>query len=449
MTTQRASASAPTLQPPWPTDAASHRELAQACRASSDPLGELAHRIAVESLQASAEGRTPEEPRALLNVATGYFMKGDDASAERWYRLALHLDPGLAEAHLNLAAIHASRGDQSGADAHRDRAYRIQRVFEEAIAAPARRLLLLCAGRGPANVPFETLLAGGRSHRIKYAIDCANEEEDAGLPAFDLVFNAVGDADIGPALDARLTRFAAACARPLMNRPQAVQATRRDRLATLLGPLDNLVLAACRRDETTPDSDAALQGRLDAASIDGPVLLRPIGSHGGAGLVRCEDLRSLADALAKIGGPHYLTRFIDYRSADGFFRKYRLVYIGGRAWPYHLAISPHWMVHYVSADMPSHAWKLEEERAFLTDWRGVLGPRAAAAVDAIGHRLDLDYAGVDLGLLPGGQVLVFEANATMLVHGERPLGPLAYRNAAVRDIAEAFERWQQRRLQAS
>jgi glutathione synthase/RimK-type ligase-like ATP-grasp enzyme len=62
-----------------------------------------------------------------------------------------------------------------------------------------------------------------------------------------------------------------------------------------------------------------------------------------------------------------------------------------------------------------------------------------AAVTAIGQRLDLDYAGVDFTRLPDGRVLVFEANATMLVHRERPGGPLAHKNPHVERIVAAFE----------
>jgi hypothetical protein len=41
-------------------------------------------------------------------------------------------------------------------------------------------------------------------------------------------------------------------------------------------------------------------------------------------------------------------------------------------------------------------------------------------------------------VLPDGRLLVFEANATMLVHPEQE-GCFAYRNPAVADIQAAFE----------
>jgi glutathione synthase/RimK-type ligase-like ATP-grasp enzyme len=428
------------LVPAQSTDPEVHLRLAETRRREGDELAALAHLIAAQTLQARAG-----PPLELLNVATGYFMKGDHATAQGWYELALHLEPGLAAAHLNLAAIHAQRGDAAAAQASRDRAYAIQRVFAEPVPDPARQLLVLCAGRGASNVPFESLLAGGRSSRIKYAIDCATVAEDALLPPFDLVFNAVGDADIAPALATRLANFAAGCRQPLMNRPEAVQTTRRDRLAALLTGLDGVVLAPCSRHLRAAASRTALRARLARARIGWPVLARPVASHGGAGLVRCDDMAALEAAISGIDGPHYLTGYVDSCSADAHFRKYRMVFVGGEPLPYHLAISPHWMVHYFSAGMPGQAWKLDEERRFLDDPRKALGPVATAAIAAIGQRLELDYAGVDFALLPDGRVLVFEANATMLVHTERPGGPLAHRNAAVSQIALAFERLQGRR----
>ncbi len=73
-----------------------------------------------------------------------------------------------------------------------------------------------------------------------------------------------------------------------------------------------------------------------------------------------------------------------------------------------------------------------------------MGARAWAAIARIGERLDLDYCGLDFSVQADGRVLVFEANATMLVHPEDEDGPLADKNPAVKRITDAF----QARLQA-
>jgi tetratricopeptide (TPR) repeat protein len=422
-----------------PKDPAVHRAMAAARAAGGDELDKLAHLIAAQALEAHAAGSPGSSTAELCKVATGYFMKGDHASAERWYRLLLMLEPGLAAAHQNLAAIHADRGDFAEAEACRQRAYAIQRVFVEPVDAPVRQLLILCAGQSAGNVPFETLLSSGRSSRIKYVIDFAAEEEDGQLPSFDLVFNAIGEPDVAAPLAARLDRFAARCGRLVLNHGAAVVRTQRHRLAELLGDIPDVALAPCSRHEMAPTSRIDLLERLAQGGLALPVLVRPIATHGGQGLVRCESLEQLELALQRIEGAHYLTAFHDLRSADGHCRKYRIVFVDRKPYAYHLAISTQWMVHYFSADMAAHPWKIDEERRFLDDAGAALGEKAMSAIAAIGRRLDLDYAGIDFTTLPDGRVFVFEANATMLVHFERSNGALAYRNAHVQRIVDAFE----------
>lgn len=417
-----------------------HLELSESSRAAGNALAALAHAIAAHALRAHARGMTAGSPQALAVVATKYLKMRDYASAQYWYELIIRVDPRVAIAHLNLAAIHSLRGDETTARPYRERAYALQRVFVEPIDNPTRVLLVLCAGRSVCNVPYESLLNAGRSTVIKYAIDSADESEDAMLPPFDVVFNAIGDADVERQTIERLSRFAVTCNRPLLNRPDAVHGSRRDLLCASLARLDDVVVAPCCRLHEPVLSRDALMARLVQAGIDGwPVLARPVATHGGLGLHYCEGIEALEQAIGGIAGPLYLMRYIDYRSADGHYRKYRLIYVDGVPHAYHLAISSHWMVHYVTSDMPTSAWKQEEERRFLADPKGVLGERVMAVVARIGRELELEFAGIDLSILPNGRALVFEANAMMHVRGEPGEGPLAYRNPVFNRIALAFD----------
>ncbi|TKC87815.1 tetratricopeptide repeat protein [Trinickia terrae] len=421
-----------------PQDAALHRSLADALRSQGDELGALAHSIAAQTLEARAAGSPDVSAGDLCMVATGYFMKGDTEAAVRWYRLVLAIDPNVAVAYQNLAAIHADEGRFAEAEACRAKAYAIQRVFVERAGDPVRDVLILCTGQGAGNVPFDALLPSAACGRIKYAIDYARDEEDAQLPPYDLVFNAIGDPDVAAPLMARLERFAARCERALLNPPAAIARTFRDRLPGLLRDLDGVAAAACVRAEAAPASRDALLQWLAAAGIVLPVLARPTATHGGEGLARCDSLDALQAKLKTLDGTHYMTAFVDTHSADGYYRKYRMIFVDREPYPYHLAISPHWMVHYFSAEMEQHAWKLDEERRFLEDPRAALGDRAMAAIAAIARRLDLDYGGIDFTVLPDGRVFVFEANATMLAHYERSDGVLAHKNKHVQRIVDAF-----------
>jgi hypothetical protein len=339
-------------------------------------------------------------------------MKGDHPRAQYWYELALDLDPAQSRAWQNLVEIHARAGRPDLAEHCRTKAYALQRIFVEEADRPARRVLLLCSGRAAGNVPFDLLVPPTKNTRIKYAIDYAAEAEDARLPDADLAFNAIGEPDVAEPITTRLRAFARRYAKPLLNAPDRVAATRRDRLP------------------------ASIEG---IAGLGFPLLARPASSHGGVGLTRCASADELDAALSRLHGPCYLSTYRDHRGADGHYRKYRVMYVDRVPYPYHLAISPHWMVHYYSAEMIEHAWKLEEEMRFLVDPLAALGARAWAALAELGRRFDLDYAGVDFTIMPDRGIFVFEANATMLAHRERPDGPLARKNFYVQHIADAFD----------
>jgi hypothetical protein len=86
------------------------------------------------------------------------------------------------------------------------------------------------------------------------------------------------------------------------------------------------------------------------------------------------------------------------------------------------------------ADFPEHR---AEDAAFLADMPGVLGARAMDALKSIQNTLGLDYAGIDFGLSRNGELLLFEANATMVVNPPEPDERWAYRRPAAERIFAA------------
>ncbi len=58
----------------------------------------------------------------------------------------------------------------------------------------------------------------------------------------------------------------------------------------------------------------------------------------------------------------------------GTIAKYRVMMIGGWLYPLHLAISAHWKIHYVTADMTENAEHRAEEAKFLRGYAGRAGP---------------------------------------------------------------------------
>jgi glutathione synthase/RimK-type ligase-like ATP-grasp enzyme len=416
-----------------PENPARYRALAEAYRQQ----GEAAEAMAAELAAAALEARAP---LALYNIATACFEAGQRRHAKRWYRLALRLDPALIGAHRNLAAILDAEGETAEAERHRSAAYRRQSIFvEEAPAATRRALILAVAGYG--NVPVGDLFPSDRTTRIIWFVDYARAGDAQRLPPHDVIFNAAGDPDRTGPLAPEVERFLARRTAPLLNPPAMVARTQRHRLPELLAGIDGVVVPPVLRLERKVLGDPAA-----AAAIGFPLILRPAGAHGGQGVRRIETPAELAAADLGQAQAFYLTAWRDYRSSDGYFRKYRAIFIDREPYPYHLAIAQHWLVHYFSADMLHPSWKRAEEERFLADPARPLGRGGMAALAAIARRLDLDFCGIDFSLDAEGRILVFEANATMLVHLRDAAETFPYKHVHVPKIFAAFSAMIERRV---
>lgn len=114
--------------------------------------------------------------------------------------------------------------------------------------------------------------------------------------------------------------------------------------------------------------------------------------------------------------------------------------INGQIYPLHVAISSHWKIHYFTAEMAGDHEHRAEDAAFLENMPGVLGSVAMKALGQIQSTLGLDYGGIDFGLNARGEVLVFEANATMVVNMPEPGERWDYRRPACKRIFAAVHR---------
>jgi len=395
---------------------------------------ELDRLAPAETRLARAIELDPANKEAHAALSTLY-CRADRFEAGRESALnALKLDPHLLVAHQNLAAIFAREGREDEARRHRDLAYGTRNLFVSAAPEPLQRVLVLMSADA-GNTPDRYLLPADRYSRIRWFIEYAREAQFAALPDYDVVFNAIADPDLTARTAPNVAAFLQTCARPVLNPPDRISRTSRDQTARLLAGIEDLVVPQTARLDAGTLAKHGLVQAARLAGVEPPFLVRPIGSHGGQGLALITDGDDSAGAAT---GDAYVTAFHDFRSGDGLYRKYRMIFVDRRPLPYHLAIGPHWMVHYEKSGTADHPDRLAEERRFLADPEGVLGGAAMAAIRAIGEAIDLDFCGLDFSLTPDGRVLVFEANATMLVHPEVADGPLAYKNALIEPIFAAF-----------
>ena len=384
-----------------------------------------------------AEALEQDSAPGLCNIGIAYAKKNRFKQAEKWYRLALMLDGELGVAHQNLAAILRQNGLWAEAGDHYERSYRRQALFiDEAEVAPARRHILIFCSARPGSVPFDYLIPTSVNTRIKWVIELAPEQA---LPHYDVVFNAISDADVALYSRVEVERFLASNHKPWLNRPERVILTGRDHAAALLDGIQGIQIPAVARWQRGQDGAAMDAHALIADKrLSYPVIVRPVGGHGGEGVTLLQSPQEVLPATT--ADAVYLINYNEYRSNDGYFRKYRVIFVDRIPYPYHLAIGSHWLAHYDTADMLNPAWKIRDEARFLSDPIGVLGQAGWAALGAIAKRIDLDYCGIDFSLLPNGELLIFEANATMLVHPEDIDGPLNFKNPYVQTILDAFER---------
>jgi glutathione synthase/RimK-type ligase-like ATP-grasp enzyme len=253
---------------------------------------------------------------------------------------------------------------------------------------------------------------------------------DFPLPPHALIFNAIGDADLCSAALAAAEQVVTRSKAAVINPPARVGRTGRAANAARFSAIPNVRaprILALRREEMS-----------GAKALAFPLLLRSQGFHTGQHFVRVERPEGLEAAAAGLPGETLLViEFLDARRPDGLARKYRVMCIAGALYPMHLAICADWKVHYFTADMAANAAYREEERHFLEDMPAVLGARAVATLLRVAESLGLDYCGIDFALDDAGSVLLFEANATMVIIPPPPEPMWDYRRAPVERALDA------------
>lgn len=394
------------------------------------------YRTAARTAFAEAVARHPGDAASHANLGRALLDAGDFPAAREQFEAALRIEPADAGAHQGLAYALMELGDEAGAEGHRRRGFEDRPMAPlpyRGEGSPVRLLLLISALGG--NIPVRNLL----DDRVFETTVLAPEfyPSDAPLPPHQVVFNAIGDADLdAPALQAAERLLAGTAAR-VINRPAAVIQTGRanhGRLRGVPGVRIPRTEILPREALCLPDAEEELARRGFAF----PLLVRTPGFQTGRHFVRVERPGDLPPAIADLPGRNLLViEFLNARGAGGKVRKYRVMTIGGRLFPLHLAVSANWKVHYFTADMADRPEHRAEDAAFLADMPVVLGLRAMQALSEIQAILGLDYGGIDFGLSAEGEVLLFEANAAMVVNPPDPDARWAYRRPAVERIFAA------------
>ena len=304
-------------------------------------------------------------------------------------------------------------------------------------AAPRLRMLALAApGDIGVNTPLEFLLEGS-----DIALDTLYVVPGrvGALPEFDLAIVTVGEAVAHRAVLAEIRRLAARSHVPVLNDPDRVQLLARDRLPALLADVRGLFVPPSLQVAREKVARAAERVAEAIAGCGFPLIVRPIDSHAGRGLARIEAAAELRAYLGARAEAHFfIAPYIDYRIADGLYRKYRIAFIGGRPFACHMAIADQWMIYYLNAGMRESATKRAEEAQFMRDFDADFARRHAGALAAIADRVGLDYFAIDCAELADGRLLLFEADVAMIVHAMDPPDIFPYKGPQMRKLFGAF-----------
>ena len=375
----------------------------------------------------------PVDPVALVNHAHLLAETGDDDGAIFAYGAALTAQPDFFHAYIGLAAVWTRRGEPDLAQEYLDRAFAEPKAWTVPYrggGAPLNVLLLVSAFGGDmvTNLFFDDRVV----QKAVLVADSVRGPLD--IPPYHVLFNAIGDADrCAPSLE-RARAIADASPAAIVNHPARVLRTGRVEIMQRLHGIAGIRVPRTERiarDELTAET-------LLARGFTFPLLLRSPGHHQGDHFALVPAAAAVADVAAELPGRDlFAIEYLDARAADGDVRTYRVVSVDGKLFPVHAATAPQWNVHDFTGDMVDRPGHRAEEERFLADVASVVGEQGLLSLTAICAMMDLDYCGVDFGIAPNGELLIFEANATMAVYPPEAGGIAEYRRIAADRIIAA------------
>ena len=316
---------------------------------------------------------------------------------------------------------------------------------------PSLRVLALAAAMDMGgNTPIEFLLENSGIELLTLYV-VAGVELPVPLPDHDVAIVIASDSDQCREALRKIEVAASRWPRPLLNPPRFVGNLDRDKLYRLLCGIEGLDIPV-----TASATRAQLQelaqpnaGLADiAAEFEFPIIVRPLGSHAGVGLARIDDRAAIGGyLLARPEQEFFVSRFVDYAGDDGLFRKYRIVIVDGRPYACHMAIADRWDIWYLNAGMAFSESKRREEENFMRTFDSAFAVRHQRALAVMIERIGLDYFTVDCAENRRGELLIFEADNTAVVHNMDSPELFPYKAPQMRKVFEAFAAMLCRRAQ--
>jgi hypothetical protein len=216
--------------------------------------------------------------------------------------------------------------------------------------------------------------------------------------------------------------------RPVINHPDQVFQTTRQKNAQLLGGVPNLKVPRIERYRTDLGAVEEIAAHI-GERFDYPVILRTTTAHQSSESLLTEEGKvavllpnpaAVHDHLERCGWREfYAVEFVDLKRRDGFYRVLRAVIIDREIIVMRSSIYREWMVsgwrnkpegvEFYRANPQT----IEECNRIVRDPEAHLGAAAMRTLEAIRDRLPLDMFGVDFDVDREGRVVFFEAGPAM------------------------------------
>ena len=306
---------------------------------------------------------------------------------------------------------------------------------------PALRLLAIMGpGEVMANAPIDFLVEDS-DIALSYLYLGEGLPVPSQIPDHDVAFVAVCESDRSQFLLSQLNEIMRHWPMPFINIPSRIAQLSRDKVSEKLASASGVVTSQARRVSRLETISLINSGREFF-----PMIARPVNSHAGHGLAKLDDGVQVSEYLNSHNSDEFfIAPFIDYRSDDDLYRKYRVAVIDGVPFAAHMAISHHWMVHYLNADMIHSQKNRNSEAKFMSDFDTDFATKHRVALQEIDRRIGLDYYSIDCATTSDGKLLVFEIDSGAVVHSMDSVEQFPYKAPQMKLVFEAFQQMLRRK----
>ena len=200
-------------------------------------------------------------------------------------------------------------------------------------------------------------------------------------------------------------------------------------------------MAQPRTIKIEPRSLEDIRHLLNVAKLRKPFIFKESASQSGrpkSVLIKSDIDLYLREQFAFDGRAYYVSQFIDYRSKDGLYRKYRFYVIGNKILPGFLMISKKWEIHnddQAHKEMSKERAKVEEEeKNFLKQFK----KKTMHLFREIKEKTALDYFAIDCTFDKQNRPIIFKVSTEKhFLSPEKTMG--YYSQKQVDGLFESFE----------